>query len=78
MMLECCEHPRLHHAAIFEKYSEKRFKEAAAIVQKELDAGFTLPQGTAPRRSTRSQPLQVETSSEHLHYQNHLLSPVEG
>lgn len=52
MIIECCEQPRLHHAAVYEKYCEKRFKEAAYIVQDALDAGFTLPNHTSPVRSS--------------------------
>lgn len=48
MMLECCEHPHRHHGAIFEKYAEKRFKEASTIVQEALDGGFRLPHHAMP------------------------------
>lgn len=51
MMIGCCEQPRLHHGAIFDKYAERRFKEASTIVQDALDAGFTLPHQTYPIRS---------------------------
>jgi hypothetical protein len=56
MMTECCEHPKLHHQAIFEKYAEKRFKEASTIVQQALDAGFTLPHHGVPVRSLHPPP----------------------
>lgn len=49
-MIECCERARLHHCAVFEKYQEKRFKEASAVVQHALDAGFTLPNHAVPVR----------------------------
>ena len=52
MMIECCECPRDHHCAIFDKYSEKRFKEASLVVQDALEAGFSLPQRSAPVRNT--------------------------
>lgn len=54
MIIECCERPRVHHAAVYEKYCDKRFKEAAYIVQDALDAGFTLPNHTWPVRQSRS------------------------
>ncbi|KAI8250068.1 G2/mitotic-specific cyclin-4 [Colletotrichum sp. SAR 10_99] len=43
MVLECCYNPRKHHLAVFEKYSDKRYKRAAEYVQAELAKGFTLP-----------------------------------
>ncbi|TQS33201.1 hypothetical protein Golomagni_06461 [Golovinomyces magnicellulatus] len=54
MMLECCEHPRLHHASVYEKYSDKKFKEVALIVQDALDAGFTLPSLSSSVRPSES------------------------
>ncbi|OLN95414.1 G2/mitotic-specific cyclin-4 [Colletotrichum chlorophyti] len=44
MILECCYRPSKHHAAVFEKYSDKRYKRAAEYVQAEIAKGFTLPQ----------------------------------
>ncbi|KAF9881964.1 g2 mitotic-specific cyclin cdc13 [Colletotrichum karsti] len=43
MILECCHSPHKHHLAVFEKYSDKRYKRAAEYVQTELKKGFTLP-----------------------------------
>ncbi|KAJ5782555.1 hypothetical protein N7457_004329 [Penicillium paradoxum] len=43
-MMECCENPRRHHAAIFEKYSDRRFKRAALFVEAELATDFALPE----------------------------------
>ncbi|KAJ5770346.1 uncharacterized protein N7511_002397 [Penicillium nucicola] len=43
-MIECCENPRRHHAAIFEKYSDRRFKRASAFVEVELAHDFALPE----------------------------------
>ena len=78
MMFECCEHPRLHHAAIFDKYSEKRFKEAASVVQQEIENGFTLPSYAPPRRSTRSQQFQLEFCNDSFPHSNNFLVPIEG
>ncbi|KAM3512827.1 hypothetical protein MY11210_003532 [Beauveria gryllotalpidicola] len=78
MLIECCEHPRLHHAAVYEKYREKRFKEAATLVQLALDRGFTLPQHTAPMRASKSQPVQPHDTLEHLQYTGGFLPPIEG
>jgi G2/mitotic-specific cyclin 3/4 len=42
-MLECCENPEKHHSAVFEKYSDRRYKRASHFVQGEMKRGFTLP-----------------------------------
>ncbi|KAM0324181.1 hypothetical protein ACHAQA_008374 [Verticillium albo-atrum] len=43
LILSCCESPRVHHAAVFEKYVDKRYKRAAEYVEGEIKKGFTLP-----------------------------------
>lgn len=43
VMLECCETPQKHHLAIFDKYTEKRFKRASIFVETEITKGFRLP-----------------------------------
>lgn len=43
MMLECCENPQKHHGAVYEKYSDRRYKRASFFTQSELQKGFTLP-----------------------------------
>jgi hypothetical protein len=42
-MMDCCENPRRHHAAIFEKYADRRFKRASVFVESELATDFVLP-----------------------------------
>jgi G2/mitotic-specific cyclin 3/4 len=42
-MLECCQQPRTHHAAVYEKYSDKRYKRASMFVEAELMKGYALP-----------------------------------
>lgn len=39
-MVECCENPRKHHSAIFDKYNDKRFKRASHFVETEMRRGF--------------------------------------
>jgi len=51
-MLSCCEEPQKHHAAVFEKYGDKRFKKASFYVQSEMAKGFALP--PLPRTSNTS------------------------
>lgn len=41
-MVECCENPQKHHSAIFEKYTDKRFKRASHFVENEMKRGFQI------------------------------------
>ena len=43
MIFECCQNPRTHHAAVYEKYSDRRFKKASVYVEDEIRKGFALP-----------------------------------
>jgi len=56
-ILECCEDPRKHHQAVFNKYCDKRYKRASAFVETELQRGFCLP-GTFVSRPTFQPPYQ--------------------
>lgn len=73
MMIGCCEHPTSHHQSVFDKYREKRFKEAALIVQDALDVGFTLPHCSQPVRPIRL--AYTQDSSDQLF---HKLVSIEG
>ncbi|KAL0254634.1 B-type cyclin [Diplodia seriata] len=44
VILECSEHPQKHHAAVYEKYADKRYKRASLFVEAEIQKGFQLPQ----------------------------------
>lgn len=48
-ILSCCEDPQKHHAAVYDKYGDKRFKRASYFVQSEMNKGFVLP--LVPRSS---------------------------
>ena len=52
LILECCENPRKHHSAVFNKYSDKRFKRASAFVESEVQRGFRVPENHAPKAFT--------------------------
>lgn len=43
VMVECCEDPQKHHGAVYEKYTDKRYKRASLFVQSEIRRGFQLP-----------------------------------
>lgn len=43
VMLECCETPTKHHQAIYNKYTDKRYKSASLFVEAEVQRGFVLP-----------------------------------
>ncbi|MCJ1464382.1 hypothetical protein MMC07_002995 [Pseudocyphellaria aurata] len=40
LMVECCENPQKHHCAIYDKYTDKRFKRASQFVENEMKRGF--------------------------------------
>jgi len=42
-VLECCQDPKKHHAAVYDKYTDKRYKKASLFVEGEIAKGFTLP-----------------------------------
>ncbi|KAI4144663.1 MAG: hypothetical protein L6R39_004093 [Caloplaca ligustica] len=42
LIVECCEDPRKHHAAIFDKYTDKRYKRAALFSETEMRRGFQI------------------------------------
>ncbi|KAJ5894058.1 hypothetical protein N7495_005749 [Penicillium taxi] len=46
VLIECCEDAHRHHAAIYDKYQERRFKRASVFVQCEIEGGFVIPEPT--------------------------------
>ena len=42
-ILDCCGNPHLHHAAVFDKYTDKRYKRASTFVEGEIGRDFKLP-----------------------------------
>lgn len=42
-ILDCCENPRKHHSAVYEKYADKRFKRSSTYVEAQMARGFSLP-----------------------------------
>lgn len=53
LILECCENAKKHHAAIFEKYSDRRYKRASQFVKTSIQNNFKLP----PAKATIAAPL---------------------
>ena len=43
MMLDCCRIARKHHAAVFEKYADRKYKRVSTFVEGQLQKGFKLP-----------------------------------
>jgi len=58
LLLDCCDDPRKHHQAVFNKYCDKRYKRAAAFVETEIQRGFVL-RDTVPARTTLMNPYQT-------------------
>jgi hypothetical protein len=67
MIMECCENPQKHHSAVFEKYSDRRYKRASVFVRGEMENDFTLPP-TQPPMSCQSLPA-FEGLTDHLSYE---------
>ncbi|KAF2005579.1 hypothetical protein P154DRAFT_313306 [Amniculicola lignicola CBS 123094] len=43
LLVECCDNPQKHHSAVYDKYTDKRYKRASVFVENELIKGFQLP-----------------------------------
>ena len=54
LMLECCTRPEKHHSAVFDKYSDRRYKRAAIFVKTEMENGFVLPMNAPSARPSLS------------------------
>lgn len=67
MIMECCENPTKHHAAVFEKYSDRRYKRASLFVQGEIAKGFILPSLQNP--SSRPSLPSLEDVAAHMPYE---------
>lgn len=67
MIMECCRNPAKHHAAVFDKYSDRRYKRASLFVQAEMDKGFILPSLTFPH--TRPSLPSLEDVEAHMPYE---------
>lgn len=76
MMIECCDQPLPHHSAVFEKYKDRRYRGASMMVQRALDAGFTLPHHSVPVRASRVR--AGDDGSGRPAYANGLLVRTEG
>ncbi|KAL5000310.1 cyclin-like protein [Aspergillus recurvatus] len=55
LIVECCEIPRKHHSAIYDKYNDRRFKLASAYVEAEMRKNFRLPEPAIDRKTTLEQ-----------------------
>jgi G2/mitotic-specific cyclin 3/4 len=65
IMMECCENPLKHHAAVYEKYTDRRYKRASVFVSEQIGKGFLLP-GLATRSSLPS----TDSIAPHASYEN--------
>jgi hypothetical protein len=52
-IFECCLTPRKHHAAVFNKYANAKYKRASTYVEVEISNGFVLPFSSNPTHSLR-------------------------
>jgi hypothetical protein len=51
-IVECCQNPQKHHLAVYEKYTEKKYKRASLYVEAEIANGFKLPPRVPARESS--------------------------
>lgn len=63
MIFECCDNPKKHHDAVFEKYQDRRYKRASIFVQETVARGFSLPSISRPSLPS------VETFADHPTYE---------
>jgi G2/mitotic-specific cyclin 3/4 len=47
-ILECCEDPHKHHSAVYDKYTDKRYKRASLYVAGKMAEGFRIPVENPP------------------------------
>ncbi|KAI9754898.1 MAG: hypothetical protein M4579_004498 [Chaenotheca gracillima] len=52
MMVECCEDPQKHHAAVYDKYCDRRYKRASVFTAGEMQKGFKLPEVSSRTSNT--------------------------
>ncbi|KAK4504862.1 hypothetical protein PRZ48_002825 [Zasmidium cellare] len=60
---ECCLDAQTHHSAVFDKYTDKRYKRASTFVRGEMGRGFQLPfnyrsSSMGPQNTTGNMPVQ--------------------
>lgn len=72
MLLECCENPQKHHQAVFDKYSDRRYKRASLFVEAEMAKGFALPAPCIVRASLPS----LEDVAAHMPFETR--DPYQG
>jgi G2/mitotic-specific cyclin 3/4 len=67
MIMECCENPQKHHSAVYEKYSDRRYKRASIFVRGEMEKNFNLPSTQMPL--TRQSLPSFEDAAEQIPYE---------
>lgn len=52
-IVECCQNPRKHHLAVFDKYQEKKYKRCSLVTESKLrERDFKLPPRNSGRESS--------------------------
>lgn len=64
MMVDCLREPDKHHGAVFEKYSDRRFKGASHFAADQMRRGFGLPH--QPPRLTMQVPNREYLQRQHM------------
>jgi hypothetical protein len=76
LIFECCQDPRKHHLAVYEKYASGKYKRASTFVEGEIAKGFTL---SFPLVSSRLATPSIFDDELHCAARDAgLLIPIEG
>ncbi|KAF2670204.1 hypothetical protein BT63DRAFT_231884 [Microthyrium microscopicum] len=55
VLMDCCEQPRSHHGAVFDKYTDRKYKRVSTFVESKIISGFELD--AAVRENTWRRPI---------------------
>lgn len=78
MLFECCEYPRKHHSAVYEKYATPKYKLSSTFVEDKMATGVTLSQlYTGTLGQDASSLLEDDMASQYQAPRNNLIS-IQG
>ena len=78
MLFECCQYPRKHHGAVYEKYATPKYKQSSTYVEGRMANGLTLSQlYTVPAREEDPSTLLDDDMSLQYHASRNLI-PIQG
>lgn len=75
MILDCCRIARKHHAAVYEKYSDRKYKRVSVFVENQIHKGFRLPFQSASTQLLNCTPYWDDDASP-VYYGQGLKMPI--